>query len=58
MLLSQNGVRDRLRCLTVEPDKRGAVRCHVMLPGWVQYTTSTQKDRRRHLATITLNDAT
>jgi len=22
-----------------------AVRCHVMLPDWVQYTTSTQKDR-------------
>jgi len=45
VLLSQNGVGDSSRCLTVEPDKRGAVRCHVMLLGWVQYTTSTQKDR-------------
>jgi len=45
VLLSQNGVRDRSRCLTVVPDKRSAVRCRVMLPGWVKYTTSTQKDR-------------
>ena len=38
LLLSQNGVRDRSRCLTVEADKRGAVRRHVMLPGWVEST--------------------
>src|SRR5680860_619514 len=49
VLLSQDGVRDRSRCLTVEPDKRGAVRCHVMPPGWVQYTTSTQAVSYTHL---------
>ena len=41
----QDGGHDRSPGVEVEPDKRAAVCGHVMLPWWVQYTTSTQKDR-------------
>ncbi len=46
VLLSRRMVgTDRSPCVKVEPDERSAVRCHVTLPCWAQYTASTQKDR-------------
>jgi len=43
VVVVQDGGHDRSPCVE-EPNKRAAVRCHVMLPCWAQYTASTQKD--------------